>query len=234
MEKSSDSKGETQVTRNRVISVTTDASGAYHAACSGQVVVIVDVIDMSTTLEVALQEGAALVLGASPVSCRAPVPVNPAAIGKYAAVMADELDTEVVVIAEPRIGRSAERQERAEGFLKGLHAEGIKEAGIYPNQGAETAKLVDFKDKIVVAVTDCGGAAFDTAFNAGAPVLTGTVARTPGCTGWKNAAKAIERASEIAEDEGRGIALVAASGKALEDVLATYYLSEHFLLQRFY
>ncbi|HHV34500.1 MAG TPA: hypothetical protein GXX59_02840, partial [Syntrophomonadaceae bacterium] len=53
MEKSSDSKGETQVTRNRVISVTTDASGAYHAACSGQVVVIVDVIDMSTTLEVA-------------------------------------------------------------------------------------------------------------------------------------------------------------------------------------
>ncbi|CEO89494.1 hypothetical protein SSCH_50031 [Syntrophaceticus schinkii] len=48
-----------------VITVTTDASGAYHAACSGQVVVIVDVIDMSTTLEVAIQEGAALVLGAS-------------------------------------------------------------------------------------------------------------------------------------------------------------------------
>lgn len=46
-----------------MITVTTDASGAYQAACSGQVVVIVDVIDMSTTLEAALQEGAALVLG---------------------------------------------------------------------------------------------------------------------------------------------------------------------------
>jgi hypothetical protein len=200
-----------------VITVTTDASGAYHAACSGQVVVIVDVIDMSTTLEVAIQEGAALVLGASPVNCKAPVPVNPAAIGKYAAVMADELKTEVVVIAEPRIGRAAE----------------VTEAGIYPNQGAETARLVDFKDKIVVAVTDCGGAAFDTAFNAGAPVLTGTVARTPGRTGWENAARAIERAAALAEEEGRGIALVAASGKALDDVLATYYLSERLLLRRF-
>jgi hypothetical protein len=216
-----------------VITVTTDASGAYHAACSGQVVVIVDVIDMSTTLEVAIQEGAALVLGASPVNCKAPVPVNPAAIGKYAAVMADELKTEVVVIAEPRIGRAAERQERAKGFLEGLHAAGVKEAGIYPNQGAETARLVDFKDKIVVVVTDCGGAAFDTAFNAGAPVLTGTVARTPGRTGWENAARAIERAAALAEEEGRGIALVAASGKALEDVLATYYLSERLLLRRF-
>lgn len=217
----------------KVITVTTDAGGAYHAACSGQVVVIVDVIDMTTTLEVALQEGAALVLGASTVSCKAPVPVNPAAVGRYAAVMSDQLNADVVVVAEPRIGRDAERQERVGGFLAGLHAAGVKEEGIYPNQGAETAKLVDFNHKIVVAVTDCGGAAFDAAFNAGAPVLTGTVARTPGRTGWENAARAIERATVLAEEEGRGIALVAASGKALEDVLATYYLSEHLLLRRF-
>lgn len=216
-----------------MITVTTNASGAYYAARSGQVVMIIDVIDMSTTLEVALQEGAALVLGASPVSCKAPVPVNPAAIGKYAAVMADELKTEVVVIAEPRIGRTTERRERAKGFLEGLHAAGVKEASIYPNQGAETAKLVDFKNKVVVAVTDCGGAAFDTAFNAGVPVVTGTVARTPGRTGWENAAAAVERASRIAEEEDRGISLVAASGKALEDVLATHYLSEQLLMRRF-
>jgi hypothetical protein len=216
-----------------VITVTTDASGAYQAACSGQVVVIVDVIDMSTTLEAALQEGAALILGASPVSCRAPVPVNPVAIGKYAAMMAEKLKTEVVVIAEPRIGTKAERQERAAGFLEGLHAAGKQEVGIYPNQGAEIARLVDLKDKVVAAITDCGGAAFDAAFNAGASVVTGTIARTPGRTGWENARAAVERASRIAEQEGTGITLVAASGKALEDVLAANYLSEQFLLRRF-
>lgn len=217
-----------------MITITTDASGAYQAACSGQVVVIVDVIDMSTTLEAALQQGAALVLGASPVSCQAPVPVNPGKVGKYAALMAEKLETEVVVIAEPRIGTKAERQERAAGFLAGLHAAGKQELGIYPNQGAEISGLVDLKDKIVVAVTDCGGAAFDAAFNAGASVVTGTIARTPGRTGWENAGAVIERASRLARQEGTGITLVAASGKALEDVLAANYLAEQFLLQRFH
>jgi len=216
----------------RTINVTTDASGAYQAACCGHVVVIVDVIDMSTTLEAALQSGAALVLGASPLPCRAPVPVNPAKIGSYAAMIAQRLKAEVVVIAEPRIDKPAERLERAAGFLEGLHAAGIEEEGVYPNQGAETAGLVDFKDKVVAAVTDCGGAAFDAAFNAGAPVTTATVARTPGRTGWENAAAALERAAGIAREEGRGISLVAASGKALDDVLAVRYLSEQLLLQR--
>lgn len=219
------------MTGNRgVITVTTDASGAYQAACSGQVVVIVDVIDMSTTLEAALQEGAALVLGASPASCKAPVPVNSARIGKYAAMMAEKLKTEVVVIAEPRIGTKEERQERAAGFLEGLHAAGKQEVGIYPNQGAEISRLVDLKDKVVVAITDCGGAAFDAAFNAGASVVTATIARTPGRTGWENVNAAVERASRIAEQEGTGITLVAASGKALEDVLAANYLAESLFL----
>lgn len=220
------------MSKNRVITVTAEASGAYHSACNGQVVVIVDVIDMSTTLEVALQQGAAHVLGASPTICRAPVPVDPFAIGKYSAVMAEQLKTEVVVIAEPRIGSAAERQERVKSFLKGLHASGIKEAGIYPNQGAEVAKLVDFEGKVVVAITDCGGAAYDAAFNAGAPVLTATVARTPGYTGWQNALQGVERALKLADEEGRGIALVASSGKAAEDVLATQYLSECILSKR--
>ncbi|MDN5375387.1 MAG: hypothetical protein PWQ39_427 [Thermacetogenium sp.] len=210
----------------RILTVTADASGAYMAALAGQVVVIVDVIDMSTTLEVALQNGAALVLGASPVPSRAPVPVNPAAVGRYAADAAGKLGAEVVVIAEPRVGKAEERQERSSGLLRGLHSAGIREAGIYPNLGAETGKLVDFQNKVVVAVTDCGGVAYDAAFNAGAPVITGTVARTPGYTGWENARSAVERALRLAEEEGRGIALVASSGKSAEDVLATHYLAE--------
>jgi hypothetical protein len=209
-----------------VLTVTSDASGAYRAAISGYVVVIVDVIDMSTTLEAALQQGASLVLGASPIPCRAPVPVNPAAVGRRAAEAAKELGTEVVFIAEPRVGRLEERMERITGALEGLHAAGVSETGIYPNLGAETVKLVDFQDKVVVAVTDCGGAAFDAAFNAGAPVLTGTVARTYGHTGWENAEFAVDRALKLAEQEGKGLALVASSGKSLEDVLATNYLAE--------
>jgi hypothetical protein len=185
-----------------MVTTGSNASGAYQAACNGQVVVVVDVIDMSTTLEAALQEGALYVLGASPVSCRAPVPVNPTAVGSYAAQKAKELNSEVVVIAEPRIGNASERLERAAGCLEGLHSGGIQEIGVYPNQGAETAKLVDFKDKIV---------------------------RTPGYTGWDNARNALNRAFELAEKEERGIALIAASSKALEDVLAVHYLAEYLL-----
>jgi hypothetical protein len=160
--------------------------------------------------------------------------VNSARIGKYAAMMAEKLKTEVVVIAEPRIGTKEERQERAAGFLEGLHAAGKQEVGIYPNQGAEISRLVDLKDKVVVAITDCGGAAFDAAFNAGASVVTATIARTPGRTGWENVNAAVERASRIAEQEGTGITLVAASGKALEDVLAANYLAEQLLLRRIF
>ena len=92
--------------------------------------------------------------------------------------------------------------------------------------------MVDFKNKVVVAVTDCGGTAFDTAFNAGASVITGTVARTPGFTGWENAELAVDRALKLAEEKRRGLALVASSGKALEDVLATHYLAERLLSRR--
>jgi hypothetical protein len=50
----------------RRIIVESDASGAREAARAGLMVMIVDVIDMSTTLESALDAGAAAVLGASP------------------------------------------------------------------------------------------------------------------------------------------------------------------------
>jgi len=213
--------------------VAADASGAYHAACAGQVVLIIDVIDMGTTLEAALQAGAPLVLGASPAFCKAPVPVNPEAIGRHAARVSNDLQTDIVLIAEPRVGSEAERIERAAGVLRGLQQEGKEPAGIYPNLGAETIKLVDFKNKIVVAVSDCGGAAFDAAFNAGAPVVTGTTARTFGRTGWENADSGIQRALQLSVKEERGLCIVAASSKALEDVLAAQYFAQRAIAEGF-
>lgn len=207
----------------RVLTVASDASGAYQAACAGQVVLVIDVIDMGTTLEAALQAGALLVLGASPASSKAPVPVNPVAIGRYAAGKAEELQAGVVVAAEPRTGDDQARSARVAGVLRGLREGGLEAEGIYPNQGAEFIKLVDCRKKIVIAVTDCGGVAFDTAFNAGAPVISGTVARTCGYTGWENAESAVKRAVQLAAQEQRGLCIVASSSKALEDILAAQY-----------
>lgn len=219
--------------KKRVLTMAADASGAYDAARSGLVVMVVDVIDMSTTLEAVLQAGASLTLGASPSSLSAPVPVNPEAIGKYAARKAKELKTEVVLIAEPRIASEAERFERAAAVLRGVRSEGMEPVAVYPNLGAETVKLADFRGRVVIAVTDCGGTAFDAAFNAGASVLTGTVARTIGRTGWENAEAAVARALEVAEKQGRGLCIVAASSKAAEDVLAAQYLVQLALAKGF-
>lgn len=208
------------------VTVSADASGAYLAARAGQAVLVIDVIDMGTTLEAALQAGALAVLGASPVPCRAPVPLDPAAVGRYAARLARERRTEVVLIAEPRWGSDPERLARASGVLEGLRSAGCDPTAIYPNLGAETVKLLDFHNKVVVAVTDCGGTAFDAAFNQGVPVTTGTVARTYGHTGWENATACLRRALRLAEQAGRGLCIVASSGKAAEDVLAAHYLAQ--------
>lgn len=217
----------------KVLTLAADASGAYQAACAGQVVLVVDVIDMGTTLEAALQSGARLVLGASPTPCRAPVPVNPRAVGRHAAREARREGIGIVLIAEPRVGRDEERLAHAAGVLEGLKEEGVEPEGIHPNLGAETVKLVSFKNRIVVAVSPCGGTAFDAAFNAGAPVVTGTVARTFGHTGWENAEAAVERALTLAEREGRGLCVVASSSKSLEDVLAAQYFYQRILARGF-
>lgn len=211
------------------IMIAADASGAYQAARTGQVVLIVDVIDMGTTLEAVLQAGARLVLGASSIPCKTPVPVNPRAIGKYAAQVAQKYRTGVILIAEPRVGKDEERLAHASGVLEGLSEMDVQHKGVYPNLGAETIKLVDFRDQIVVAVSACGGAAFDTAFNLGVPVVTGTVARTFGRTGWENAESAVERAVRLAAQEQRGLCIVAASSKSLEDILAAQYLAQRAL-----
>jgi hypothetical protein len=208
----------------RTVTLEYNASGAYRAAQYGRVVLVVDVIDMSTTLEAARQQGAFLTLGASPSPCRAPVPLDPVAIGRFAGERSVSRGHQVVLIAEPRWGDEEERFRRATGVLDGLKSAGVTVDRIYPNLGAETVKLVDFRDKIVIAVTDCGGAAFDAAFNAGAPVLIGTIARTFGYTGQDNANDALRRAVYLAEKQECGLSVVASSEKAMEDVLAAKYL----------
>ncbi|MDH7576247.1 MAG: hypothetical protein QHH75_00215 [Bacillota bacterium] len=213
----------------KVLTLAADASGAYQAALAGQAVLVVDVIDMGTTLEAALRSGAHLVLGASPTPCKAPVPVNPRAVGRYAAREARKHKSRIVLIAEPRVGQEEERMVQVAGVLEGLKEEGVEPRGIYPNLGAETVKLVDFGGCIVVAVSACGGTAFDAAFNAGAPVVTGTVARTLGRTGWENAESAVERALRLVEEEKCGLCVVASSSKSLEDVLAAQYFYQRIL-----
>ena len=59
------------------IILTADASGAQKAARQGMLVMIVDVIDMSTSLESAIDAGALAVFGASPDYTRAPVETSP-------------------------------------------------------------------------------------------------------------------------------------------------------------
>jgi hypothetical protein len=206
--------------------VAADASGAYEAAKRGDVVLIVDVIDMGTTLEAALQQGAKLVLGAAPTGLKVPVPVNPRRIGKFAAEKAKELQTGVVVIAEPRVAPEEERQLFAAEVLGGLREAGLHISKVYPNIGAETVNLVNFCEQVVVAVSANGGTAYDAAFNAGADVVTATVARTYGHTGWENAEFAVARVLELASRKEKGITVVAASSKALEDVLAAQYLAQ--------
>ena len=80
--------------RLKSIIVTTDASGARQAVRENLLAMIVDVIDMSTTLESALDAGAYAVLGCSPDYSRAPVPLDPHKIGQEAARLARETGQE--------------------------------------------------------------------------------------------------------------------------------------------
>lgn len=209
-----------------VVMVTANASGAVKAAKNGDVVVIVDVVDMSTTLETALEAGAYQVFGACPDGQKVPVKVDPEKIGRTAGKVAVEYGSEVVIISEPRSGTEEVWRSRCESVIKGASAVGASITDVVPNIGAETANLVDFKNKVVVAVTNSGGVAFDAAFQAGAEVFTATVARTLKMRGGKPAQKGIERVCAYALGAEKDITFVAASGNALEDVLAAQYLAQ--------
>ncbi len=216
-----------------MVILTANASGAAWAARQGLVVVVVDVVDMSTSLEAALDEGAAAVFGASPDAASPPVAVDPGGVGRLAGERARKLGTGVVVIAEPRTGTGEQRKAGIQKMLGGIAAAGAKLEAVVPNLGASVAELADFKERVVVAATGSGGVAFDAALTAGAPVvLTGTVARTRHKKGKDPAMAAAIRTVEAAEKIHRGIAVVAASSNSLEDLLAAEYIYrlilEHF------
>lgn len=208
------------------VSLTVNASGAAEAAKQGNVVLIVDVIDMSTTLETVLDAGALQVFGASPQGAKAPVKLNPGEIGNQAAIAAKRNNTGLIVISEPRVGTDEERLTRCQPVINAAEMAGIKIEAVYPNFGAETAKLGNFRNKVVIAVTDTGGVAFDAAYTAGAPaVVTGTIARTLQKKGFEPVRAAAKRAIEAAiAANASGITVAASSANSLEDLLAAEYI----------
>ncbi|MBM7854702.1 hypothetical protein JOC37_001080 [Desulfohalotomaculum tongense] len=207
------------------VNLTVNASGAAAAAQNGQVVVIVDVIDMSTTCEAALDAGALAVYGAAPDNARCPVQINPQNIGEIAGRRAVEAGTDIVLVAEPRVGSDSERLNTVSKVVSGIKKSGARVGAVLPNLGAETAKLADLKGRVLVAATGTGGVAYDAAVTAGAPaVLTATVARTMQKKGVTPAREGARRALAAARDLNTGITVVAATANSLEDILAAEYL----------
>ena len=94
-----------------------------------------------------------------------------------------------------------------------------------PNIGAETPKLLDMKNRVVIAVTDTGGVAYDAAFQINPRVITGTVARTYKQKGMEPALTAARRALSMMQKSDPGIALIAASRNSLEDILAAQFIA---------
>lgn len=207
------------------VTLTRDASGAAEAGSRFLVAVIVDVIDFSTSMEAAIDAGAAAVFGAAPVMANPPVRVNAFLMGSMAGFEALRLGTEVIVLAEPRIGNKSARREAAAASISGIESTGAKVNYIIPNLGAETSKLVNMNGKVVLGATCTGGTAFDAAVSAGSPaVLTGTIARTMLKNGTASAQAAARRAVREANRLGTGVAVVAASRNSLEDMLAAEYI----------
>lgn len=209
----------------RTVTFGFNASGAVEGARRGDVVVIVDIIDMSTSAEVAIESGALAIFGAAPAGCRVPVSLNPDRMGYLAGKMALKHQSQVIVVAEPRYGDEAERRKRSEIVLMGIARSGAEVGLIVPNVGTEIGKFIDFKGKVALFVSDTGGVAYDAAYNNGAPaVLTATVTRTPQKKGTAPAQCGVERALETARRLNCGITVVAASSNSMEDVLAGEYL----------
>ena len=219
----------------KTLSTTYNASGAAAAARMGDVVMIVDVIDMSTTAEAALEAGAISVLGASPDHLQVPVTVNPEKIGYYGGKKALKHETGVIIAAEPRlINEENERLNEIQQVIRGIDRAGAELLVVVPNIGREVVQLTDFAGKVLIIVSPSGGTAFDAAYNYGAPeVITGTVARINQKTGNKAAEDAARRAIETANRLKCGISVVAASSNSMEDIQAAQYICQLIINQGF-
>ncbi|HLV09190.1 MAG TPA: hypothetical protein VKY40_03185 [Halanaerobiales bacterium] len=218
----------------KTLSTTYNASGAAAAARQGNVVMIVDIIDMSTTAEAALESGAICVLGASPDQTVTPVSINPEKIGYYGGKKALKKDTGVIIAAEPRLLGTGERQEKIQQVIKGIERAGAPLIDVVPNIGREVVELVEFNERVLIIVSPAGGVAFDAAYNYGAPdVITGTVARTNKMKGNLSARRAAERAIMRAEKYERGITVVAASSNSMEDIQGSQYICQEIINRGF-
>jgi len=219
----------------KTLNISSNPSGAASAARQGNVVMIIDVIDMSTTAEMALEAGAINVYGASPVETSVPVTVNPEKIGYLAGKKALKHNTSIIIAAEPRIYQNKdEHKENSYQVIKGIERAGGKLDKIIPNVGKDIEKLADFKGKVLVIVSCSGGVAYDAAYNYGAPeVITGTIARTKNMKGSEPALKAAQRAIEKAAKYRCGITVVASSSNSMEDILAADFIGQKILDNNF-
>ncbi|GAB6098991.1 hypothetical protein JCM16358_08700 [Halanaerocella petrolearia] len=209
------------------LNITSNASGAAAAARQGDVVVIVDTIDMSTSAEAALDGGALDIFAASPDYTLAPVQVNPEKIGYFAGKTALKHSSDLVIVTEPRLEDEETRKKNIQQALVGVKRAGIEVEEVLPNIGTEITKLTDFTDKVVLLITKSGGVAFDAAYNYGAPaVTTGTVVRTLAKKGIKPAQDSASRAIKLARKYKTGITLVAASSNSYEDLLAAEQIAK--------
>ncbi len=201
-----------------------NASGAHFAALKGHLVVIVDVIDFSTSLETAIEKGALAVFGASPDNARVPVAVKPESVAVAAAKCALEHNAGIVLISEPRQGEKSELIDSCLRLYNTLKSLGVTVDEVIPNVGKGVSGLADFMGKVVVGVTKSGGTAFDAAFSAGAKVISATIARTADKKAIEPALAGCLRALKLAKKNQKDISFVAASSNSLVDILACQYL----------
>lgn len=213
--------------KKSMITVAYNLSGALEAVKNGRFVVLVDVIDMSTTIESLLEAGILNIWGAAPVGKGYPY-TDPYLIGRIAAKEANDKNAQIFIVAEPRVGTTEERIKRASAVLAGMKDEGQITEEIWPNLGAETAKFTDWQGKLAVVVTDAGGTIYDAVWQQGGRITTVTIARTLKTKGDMVVKKGIRRALDMAD--GLPITIVAASSNSVEDVLAVHYLAQRFLL----
>lgn len=215
----------------RLLNVTFNASGAFQAAKRGDIVVVVDVIDMSTTAEGLISMGAVAVLGAAPDGLDA-YHTNPYRIGCTVGIKGVCDNLPILVVSEPRIGSEGKRMQTASPVIRGIQDSGGEVTAILPNVGASIVDCDIIQNAlkqgfIAVLVTASGGVCYDVAYNNGAAcVLTATTARISGKSGQEIVESVVKRIMSVAAKLQSDITIVAASSQALEDIHASQCIAD--------